>query len=190
MCNSTFNCIPYGKRCNGEFDCQDSSDEAACQVIDGCLSNQFSCRKPAGICVAEHRVCDGAPDCLDGSDEAFCLSYCREEPTSKTNIKQALVIVKVEAEQPHFLSCWNLTFMQLLMKVVVKATFLRFKLMNRADYGNLIACPFILKKQMQDRTMSTPEDFCLLNFDNLTRLLKEIFSSNVHVNEKIFPLVY
>ena len=49
-------------RCDGLYDCDDLTDEIACNV--------FPCAD--GAEVESARVCDGTPDCADASDEFWC----------------------------------------------------------------------------------------------------------------------
>lgn len=56
-----------GEKCDGIFDCVDSSDETDC---DFCALGQFKCK--SGGCISTDLRCDHNPDCADGSDELEC----------------------------------------------------------------------------------------------------------------------
>uniref|UniRef100_A0A8C4S884 Low density lipoprotein receptor-related protein 8, apolipoprotein e receptor n=1 Tax=Erpetoichthys calabaricus TaxID=27687 RepID=A0A8C4S884_ERPCA len=59
-------CISLSWRCDGETDCENSTDEAGCP----CPSGEFQCRNKK--CIATIFVCDGDDDCGDSSDEERC----------------------------------------------------------------------------------------------------------------------
>ncbi|XP_072315450.1 atrial natriuretic peptide-converting enzyme [Eucyclogobius newberryi] len=59
-------CVPQKLVCNGFNDCDDWSDEAACECADW----EFHCS--TGRCVPPALVCDGFDDCGDLSDEMSC----------------------------------------------------------------------------------------------------------------------
>lgn len=64
-------CIPKERRCDGHFNCFDSTDELNCV----CSKQEFHCGNWTS-CIARSRRCDGYIDCWDGNDENNCTSGC------------------------------------------------------------------------------------------------------------------
>ncbi|CAG0918395.1 unnamed protein product [Notodromas monacha] len=65
-------CVNATKRCNGQVDCPDRSDEDNCH----CAEFEISCR--SGGCVNATKRCNGQVDCPDRSDEDNCQCESNE----------------------------------------------------------------------------------------------------------------
>ena len=75
-CKSTGKCVLKQWRCDGEWDCNDGSDEFQCNTTETCKTTDFTCRN--GRCIASEFRCDGENDCKDNSDEMGCVATtCR-----------------------------------------------------------------------------------------------------------------
>ena len=74
-CNNTAfsKCIPLSRKCDGNSDCWDHSDEFGCNSTE-CGEKHFLC--PEGWCIPEAYKCDGHSHCQNGEDEADC-SKCK-----------------------------------------------------------------------------------------------------------------
>lgn len=57
--------------CDGDSDCEDSSDEENCEALV-CKLSHHVCVNDSNICLPPERLCDGKNDCSDGSDEKLC----------------------------------------------------------------------------------------------------------------------
>ncbi|XP_056413456.1 atrial natriuretic peptide-converting enzyme [Hyla sarda] len=68
-------CILASRRCDGEADCEDDSDEANCDCTERglweCPGNK--------MCIKHSMICDGFPDCPNELEEKNCSSCTQEE---------------------------------------------------------------------------------------------------------------
>lgn len=63
-------CIKGSLKCDGEFNCDDYSDEYECNKT--CAATEFKCPNQ-NVCINERFKCDGDNDCADGADELNCI---------------------------------------------------------------------------------------------------------------------
>lgn len=72
QCKNDLKCIPATKRCNGRYDCQDSTDESDCPNLE---EKSYLCHNKSLYqcdnlnCIEEDLLCNGKDDCGDNSDE-------------------------------------------------------------------------------------------------------------------------
>ncbi|XP_055587745.1 putative vitellogenin receptor [Uranotaenia lowii] len=76
---SSGECLTISKRCNGNRDCADGSDEQGCdgkgrKVSLECRYDQFACADRSK-CIDQKFRCDKHDDCADRSDEKNCEGY-------------------------------------------------------------------------------------------------------------------
>ncbi|XP_077509169.1 basement membrane-specific heparan sulfate proteoglycan core protein-like isoform X48 [Amblyomma americanum] len=63
-------CVPRKYVCDGDYDCDDGSDENNCAQPSLCEPNEMQCDNKK--CILKVYLCDGDDDCGDGSDERNC----------------------------------------------------------------------------------------------------------------------
>ncbi|XP_040361205.1 basement membrane-specific heparan sulfate proteoglycan core protein isoform X4 [Ixodes scapularis] len=63
-------CVPRKYVCDGDYDCEDGSDELNCAQPSLCEPNEMQCGNKK--CILKVYLCDGDDDCGDGTDEQNC----------------------------------------------------------------------------------------------------------------------
>ncbi|XP_075786589.1 atrial natriuretic peptide-converting enzyme isoform X3 [Pelodiscus sinensis] len=67
-------CVLASRRCDGQADCEDDSDEDNC----GCRERGLWECPSNKLCIQHAMICDGFPDCPDKMDEKNC-SFCKAD---------------------------------------------------------------------------------------------------------------
>ncbi|XP_054543954.1 atrial natriuretic peptide-converting enzyme isoform X2 [Talpa occidentalis] len=73
-------CVLASRRCDGQADCDDDSDEDNC----GCKERDLWECPSNKQCLKHTVICDGFPDCPDDLDEKNC-SFCQDDEVECTN---------------------------------------------------------------------------------------------------------
>nr|XP_055195207.1 atrial natriuretic peptide-converting enzyme isoform X3 [Nyctereutes procyonoides] len=73
-------CVLASRRCDGQADCDDDSDEENC----GCKERDLWECPSNKQCLKHTVICDGFPDCPDGMDEKNC-SFCHDDELECVN---------------------------------------------------------------------------------------------------------
>nr|XP_028600950.1 atrial natriuretic peptide-converting enzyme isoform X1 [Podarcis muralis] len=73
-------CVLSSRRCDGQADCEDDSDEENC----GCQERGLWECPASKLCIKYTMICDGFPDCPDNVDETNC-SFCKRDELTCAN---------------------------------------------------------------------------------------------------------
>ncbi|XP_053110342.1 atrial natriuretic peptide-converting enzyme isoform X2 [Hemicordylus capensis] len=73
-------CVLASRRCDGQADCEDDSDEENC----GCKERGLWECPSSKLCIKHTIICDGFPDCPDKVDEKNC-SFCNKDEVACAN---------------------------------------------------------------------------------------------------------
>ncbi|XP_072190981.1 atrial natriuretic peptide-converting enzyme isoform X2 [Excalfactoria chinensis] len=73
-------CVLASRRCDGQADCEDDSDEDSC----GCRERGLWECPLKKLCIKHTMICDGFPDCPDMMDEKNC-SFCEKDELECAN---------------------------------------------------------------------------------------------------------
>ncbi|KAM6401848.1 atrial natriuretic peptide-converting enzyme isoform 1-T1 [Pluvialis apricaria] len=73
-------CVLASRRCDGQADCEDDSDEDSC----GCRERGLWECPLKKLCIKHTMICDGFPDCPDMMDEKNC-SFCEDSELECVN---------------------------------------------------------------------------------------------------------
>uniref|UniRef100_A0A8C6NA18 Uncharacterized protein n=1 Tax=Melopsittacus undulatus TaxID=13146 RepID=A0A8C6NA18_MELUD len=73
-------CVLASRRCDGQADCEDDSDEDSC----GCIERGLWECPLKKLCIKHSMICDGFPDCPDMMDEKNC-SFCEDSELECAN---------------------------------------------------------------------------------------------------------
>ncbi|XP_021249519.1 atrial natriuretic peptide-converting enzyme isoform X1 [Numida meleagris] len=73
-------CVLASRRCDGQADCEDDSDEDSC----GCRERGLWECPLKKLCIKHTMICDGFPDCPDMMDEKNC-SFCGKDELECVN---------------------------------------------------------------------------------------------------------
>ncbi|KAB0368366.1 hypothetical protein FD755_020132 [Muntiacus reevesi] len=77
---SSGRCVLASRRCDGQADCDDASDEENC----GCKERDLWECPSSKQCLKHTVICDGFPDCPDNMDEKNC-SFCQADELECAN---------------------------------------------------------------------------------------------------------
>ncbi|XP_069107317.1 prolow-density lipoprotein receptor-related protein 1-like [Argopecten irradians] len=76
LCVSSSKCIPFWWKCDGQWDCDNGSDEPnTCLPYNCSHPGLYRCENSSTECIPPSDICNGVRQCSDGSDEKACEKF-------------------------------------------------------------------------------------------------------------------